>query len=107
MPSDLRSSSSDLLASGGTYSPPVTIAQSVTRAFHTTESFAPSRRDLLAIGCATLVVRFALFLAAAQLAGWSLDTFANLHDGPSYLRMAGGILDADPVGAHIDRRGFT
>jgi hypothetical protein len=70
------------------------------------ESHAPSRRDLAAIGLAALAIRLALFLAATQLSHWSLDTFANLHDGSSYLRIARSMLDASSVVAHIDRRVF-
>src|SRR5689334_19422797 len=71
-----------------------------------TDPHVPTRRDLAAIGVAALAIRVALFVAATLLSHWSLDTFANLHDGSSYLRIARSMLDASAVVAHIDRRVF-
>jgi hypothetical protein len=66
----------------------------------------PSRRDLVIIALLAIVVRIALVLATSIYTGWSLADIANLHDGPSYLRVAGGMLDPTAVVAHLDRRVF-
>lgn len=70
------------------------------------ETSAPSRRDLFVIAILALTVRLALVIAAAINNHWSLTDIANLHDGPSYLRVAGSMLDPTAVVAHLDRRVF-
>ena len=69
-------------------------------------AIAPTRRDLVVIALSALGLRLALFAATTVLAGWSLTTFANLGDGPSYLRVAANMLDRSTVVAHLDRRVF-
>ena len=66
----------------------------------------PSRRDLLIIAILAITVRIALVALTAVYNGWSLTDIANLHDGPSYLRVAGSMIDPTAVVAHLDRRVF-
>jgi hypothetical protein len=66
----------------------------------------PSRRDLVIIALLAIAVRVALVAATRIYTGWSLTEIANLHDGPSYLRVAAGMLDPTAVVAHLDRRVF-
>ena len=106
MPVGLRSPSREALAPDATYTPPPSAPDAPVRTELSAAEHAPSGRDLVVIGLTTLAVRIALFVAATQIAGWSLTTFANLHDGPSYLRVAAGMLDPSAVVAHIDRRVF-
>lgn len=65
-----------------------------------------TRRDLVIIAVLAIAVRLAVIVATAIYTGWSLTDIANLHDGPSYLRVAGGMLDPTAVVAHLDRRVF-
>ena len=66
----------------------------------------PSPRDLVLIALFAIAVRIAIVSAAAIYNGWSLTDIANLHDGPSYLRVAGSMIDPTAVVAHLDRRVF-
>ena len=66
----------------------------------------PSWRDLVIIAILAIAVRAALVAATCIYTGWSLTDVANLHDGPSYLRVAAGMLDRTAMVAHLDRRVF-
>lgn len=67
---------------------------------------APRGRDLLVIALLAIGLRAALVGATALYTGWSLTTIANLHDGPSYLRVAANMLDPLALVTHLDRRVF-
>ena len=66
----------------------------------------PSWRDLVIIAILAIALRAALVAAMCLYTGWSLTDVANLHDGPSYLRVAAGMLDRTAMVAHLDRRVF-
>lgn len=66
----------------------------------------PSLRDLIIIAVLALVIRAALIGTTVIYTGWSLTEIANLHDGPSYLRVAASMLDPAAMVAHLDRRVF-
>jgi hypothetical protein len=114
MPLDLRSppdapTSPALQPPVTTLAPPAAqtlVVHDAPRAERPVEVAAPSVGDLVAIGVVAFAVHVALFAAARLLTGWTLTTFANLHDGESYLRIAGDMIDPETIVAHFDRRVF-
>jgi hypothetical protein len=67
---------------------------------------APTRRDLLTICLAALLIRALLCVLALHIRGWSALQFAMLRDGDSYIRVARALLGDPSTLRLIDRRVF-
>jgi hypothetical protein len=67
---------------------------------------APTASRLTAVAATAVLLRVLLFVVASHLGGWTIDSFASLRDGPSYMHIAAAILgDSSQVTAY-DRRVF-
>jgi hypothetical protein len=70
------------------------------------DQLAPTKKRLLHIAAAGILVHLFLLTTVVFLGHWSLSGIANLRDGPSYLHLAGALMGHADALSEFDRRAF-